>query len=401
MISKGASNSMPKVSVIIPVYNGEKYLEQCIDSVCQQTLEDIEILCVDDGSTDSSYEILEKYQSTDHRIRLFKQENKFAGTARNLGKSNAKGEFLVFWDCDDFFELTALEKMYHRITETDADICVCGGKRYYQNVQKIYPWPGYMNKKRVPAEVFNRETNEEYILNFTNEATWNKMFRRSFIEEQKLDFQAVRNGNDVYFVVNALCMAKKIVCVEEPLVIYRINQDNSLVGTLSKSALTPFKAWIDTAENLKKNEIFPERSFVNKFCVAMLYLLRNIRTKEAFCETVTFLKEYGLEKLNIVERDVNYYYNKNHGDLVQHILNDTTEEFRDYLMFATYVELTEETAKIKQKNEQIDELKKQTKELKKQVKELKDQVYYSKLKNRIKRFLKKTPIYTVYKIIKK
>ena len=209
---------MPKVSVIIPVYNGEKYLEQCLDSVCQQTLEDIEILCVDDGSTDSSYAILEKYQLADKRIRLFKQKNKYAGAARNLGKANAQGEFLVFWDCDDFFELTALEKLYYQITYTNADICVCGGKRYYQNIEKLYTWPGYMNKKRVPAEVFNRETNKEYILNFTNEATWNKMFRRSFIEERKLDFQKIRNGNDVYFVVNALCMAERITYIEEPLV---------------------------------------------------------------------------------------------------------------------------------------------------------------------------------------
>lgn len=363
---------MIKVSVIVPIYNGEKYLEECLDSICNQTLTEIEIICVDDGSTDKSYEILEEYKRNDNRIKLFRQCNLFAGAARNLGKANARGEYLVFWDCDDFFELTALEKMYHRITETDADICVCGGKRYYQNAEKLYPWPGYMNKKRVPAEVFNRETNEEYILNFTNEATWNKMFRRSFVEDRELDFQGIRNGNDVYFVVNALCMAEKIAWIEEPLVNYRVNQENSLVGTLSKSALTPFQAWIDTAENLKENGIFPERSFVNKFCVAMFYLLRNIRTKEAFYETVTFLKESGFEKLNIVERDACYYHNKNHGDLVQHILNDTAEDFRDYLMFATYIELTEENAKVRLKNEEIEKHKRKIKKLEKELDDIKN-----------------------------
>lgn len=100
---------MIKVSVIVPVYNGEKHLEECLDSICNQTLKEIEIICVDDGSTDSSWEILNRYKERDDRIQLYRQQNLYAGAARNTGKAHASGEYLVFWDCDDFFHLEALE----------------------------------------------------------------------------------------------------------------------------------------------------------------------------------------------------------------------------------------------------------------------------------------------------
>ena len=91
---------MIKVSVIVPVYNGEKYLEQCLDSICNQTLQEIEIICVDDGSTDSSWDILNRYKDQDDRIQLYRQQNLYAGVARNTGKSHATGEYLVFWETE-------------------------------------------------------------------------------------------------------------------------------------------------------------------------------------------------------------------------------------------------------------------------------------------------------------
>ena len=97
-----------KVSVIVPVYNVEDYLEECIQSIRNQTLKDIEIICVDDGSTDRSYDILTKLQKKDDRIVVLKQKNKFAGVARNKGIEIARGEYLVFLDSDDFFEETLL-----------------------------------------------------------------------------------------------------------------------------------------------------------------------------------------------------------------------------------------------------------------------------------------------------
>ena len=132
---------MIKVSVIVAVYNGEEYLEQCMDSICGQTLQDIEIICVDDGSTDSSCDILERYREKDERVQVYHQKNLYAGIARNTGKSHAQGEYLVFWDCDDFFEPEALEKMYEKAKEQDADICVCGARQYLQEKKQSFPVP--------------------------------------------------------------------------------------------------------------------------------------------------------------------------------------------------------------------------------------------------------------------
>lgn len=385
---------MVKVSVIIPIYNGEKHLRQCLDTVCQQTLEEIEIICVDDGSTDSSREIVKEYQEKDERVKLYQQANQYAGAARNLGKANATGEFLVFWDCDDYFELTALEKLYSQMIEKNADICACSAKRYYENKEKVYPWPGYLSKKYTQGrDVFNRVSNEKYILNFTNAAVWNKMYRRSFVEDHSIDFQAIRNGNDVYFTINALCLADRVTYIEDELVYYRTNQSSSLVGTLSKSAKAPIQAWIDAANNLKQNEVFPEQSFVNKCCDSLVYMLRNIRNSNAFYDAVIFLQETGLEKLHIKEREEDYYYNKRHYEIVNHLLNDTPEEFRDYLSYLTYIQLTEASANINLKNAEIKEYKKRISELEKQVKN-------AGFSSQVKRVLKSTPVYPIYRKMK-
>lgn len=337
-----------KVSVIIPVFNGELYLPQCLDSVCRQTLKDIEIICVDDGSTDNSYKVLQEYQSKDERIKLFRQQNKYAGAARNLGKKHASGEYLMFWDCDDFFELNALERLYETAKMHDADICVCGGKHYYEALHSITPYTGYLQKKRIPKEaVFNINTNYEYILNFTNEAAWNKMYKRSFVESLDLDFQEVRNGNDVYFTVNAMCLADRITTISDQLVIYRKNQTQSLVGTLYKSPLTPFKAWAEAAENLRAHGRFPEKSFTNKACGSIAYLLRNISNADAFAEAVAFLKDEGLQRMHIDVREEGYYYTAWHNELVKHLINDDIREFQTFLAYLTYIELTEKNAAIR------------------------------------------------------
>ena len=114
---------MAKVSVIIPVYNTEKYLRRCLDSVCNQTLRDIEIICINDCSTDNSLSILEEYAGNDNRIKLIDfKENKGAAVARNTGIDMAEGKYIGFVDSDDFVDLDFYEKLYTKAVETGADI---------------------------------------------------------------------------------------------------------------------------------------------------------------------------------------------------------------------------------------------------------------------------------------
>ena len=122
---------MVKVSVIIPVFNVEDYLKQCLDSVVHQTLKDIEIICVNDSSTDKSLDILEEYAKTDWRIRVITQPNAGAGAARNKGMDVATGKYLAFLDSDDFFELNMLEKAYEMAEDEQSDLVVYKSDQYH------------------------------------------------------------------------------------------------------------------------------------------------------------------------------------------------------------------------------------------------------------------------------
>lgn len=353
-----------KVSVIVPVYNAERYLRICLDSIVAQTLTDIEIICVDDGSTDHSLEILQEYMRNDSRIQVVHQQNMYAGAARNAGKKIARGKYLVFWDSDDYFYPEALEKMYHQCELDSADICVCGANQFLEDIQQEVSAVRYMNPRRIPEQIpFNRKTNPDYILNFTTEAPWNKMFLRSFIEDIRLDFQAIRNGNDIYFVVNALCMAERITVLEDHLLCYRKNQTSSLVGTLYKSPLTPLQAWIDTCENLKKNDIFPRKSFCNKVMASIFYLLHNMSNWEAFQEGFLFLQSEGLQKLSFTEdRDEDFFYTDWHLPCLQHLQHDTPQQFLTYFSYLTYNQQVNALAQKRLANLSLKEQKAKTKE---------------------------------------
>ena len=119
-----------EISVIVPVYNSEKYLKQCLDSIVGQTFKDIEIICVNDGSTDSSSQILAEYASKDDRFVIINQENGGAGKARNTGLDASRGKYLSFLDSDDFFESTMLEKAYKKIEQDNSDFVVYNSDQY-------------------------------------------------------------------------------------------------------------------------------------------------------------------------------------------------------------------------------------------------------------------------------
>ena len=130
---------MPKVSIIIPVYNAEKYLNQCLESLCNQTLTDFEVVCINDGSTDSSLEILQDFASKDSRFIIIDKKNEGQGVARNIAIKQAKGEYLLCLDSDDWLETDALEKAYNKITTDNTDILFFDVYNYSEkNKKKIF-----------------------------------------------------------------------------------------------------------------------------------------------------------------------------------------------------------------------------------------------------------------------
>lgn len=300
--------------MIMPVFNSEKYLRQTLDSVISQTLKDIEIICVDDGSSDSSPEILRDFAERDARIKLKRQSNRFAGAARNNGLRCARGKYLVFWDSDDIFDKNALKKMYLACERAHAEICVCAGKRMDNKSGRIYRTRIYLNKKHICCEEpFSRETNGAHIFNFTTNVPWNKMFLRSFVEKNALRFQEIPQANDAYFVMTALFYAKRITTVSAPLITYREDNPESITGKASENNLCVLEAFTKTFERLSAEKAFNadvRRSFANKALDTFLYSLRTQRTAQSYMRLYDAYKGGALELFGISGKEDGYFYNK-------------------------------------------------------------------------------------------
>ena len=221
----------PKVSVIIPVYNVESFLRDCLDSVVNQTLQEIEIICVDDGSTDGSLNILKEYAVKDKRFTIIRQKNQYSGIARNAGLTVAKGKYLSILDSDDFFELNMLEKMYDKAITEKADVCLCGAFLYdnlmKENVENKWSLNIYC---ALPKTSFALEDLPNNPFNLTTPSAWNKIFLRKFVSDKKLRFQNLRSCNDAYFTMVSLGLAHRICVCLEKFVHYRQNLSSSITS---------------------------------------------------------------------------------------------------------------------------------------------------------------------------
>ena len=195
-------NFIPKISVIILVYNNEQFIQQCLETVINQTLKEIEIICVDDGSTDNSLDILIKYSIIDRRITVLKQNNLHAGIARNAGLTIAKGKYLSFLDSDDWFELNMLEEMYNKIISKNADIIICQCKTFDSEKGKLYDkmldssLKLNLIPKKDPFSVFDISNN---IFQICLGYAWDKLFRTEFINENNIRFQSINNKNYISY----------------------------------------------------------------------------------------------------------------------------------------------------------------------------------------------------------
>jgi glycosyltransferase involved in cell wall biosynthesis len=229
---------MPKVSIIIPVFNVEPYLRECLDSVRAQTFTDWECICVDDGSTDASPAILDEYAAKDPRFRVIRREHSNAGACRNVGMDEAKGEFLSFLDSDDVFSSRMLEIMLKAIEKSDADISTCGQIDFEATepcpLLEDEGKPRFVTVFEIPSAVVD-------IYSKWRGQAWDKLFRHSFVDENRLHFQELRSTNDVQFTFAALCLSRRVCAVNRRLVAHRINP-TSLVSTYDKSPKCMFEA---------------------------------------------------------------------------------------------------------------------------------------------------------------
>ena len=204
-----------KISVIIPVYNVEKYLRKCLDSLVNQTFKDFEVILVNDGSTDSSQSIIDEYKGKYPFIKSFTKENGGMSSARNLGLDNAVGEYIAFVDSDDYVEIFFLEKLYNRAIETESDVVICD--YYGLNEEEKRYFKCHM--------LFSPEEKREYLL--SPPMVWNKLIKKSVMD--KIRFKEGIFYEDLDICMRLLPLINKISFVDEPLYNYYIQHSGSIM----------------------------------------------------------------------------------------------------------------------------------------------------------------------------
>ena len=221
---------MQKVSVIMPVYNAEKYLGECLDSVLGQTLEDIEVLCVDDGSTDGSAKILSDYAARDARVVVIRQANAGAGPARNVAMEKARGESVVFMDPDDYYPGNAvLAKLYGALMESGCDLAAGTVRRVPEDDPRAVKYNlGYPRTKAYPH--VGVVTLDEYQSPFRY---WCYIFRRAFLEANDLRFPNRMRFEDPLFMARVLITARKFYAIDECVYCYRLPEPGKSVDWIS------------------------------------------------------------------------------------------------------------------------------------------------------------------------
>lgn len=271
-----------KVSVIVPVYNVEKYLRKCLDSLVKQTIKDYEVILVNDGSKDSSQDIIDEYVSKYSQLKTYKKENGGMSSARNLGLKYANGEYIAFVDSDDFVEETFLEKMYEKAKSTNSDVVICD---YYALNE---------SEKRYVKCHMNYSSDEkiEYLL--SPPMVWSKLIKKSVMDKVRFTEGIFYEDLDICMRLNSF--VNKISFVDEPLYNYYLQHSGSAMTqkTFNNHLLDIFTV-LDSSKEILQENYFKELEYI--------YITHLLRTA-----TLRFLdypntKEYLLKINNIMGKE--------------------------------------------------------------------------------------------------
>lgn len=252
-----AKKKSPKISIITPVYNADLYLEECLNSLVNQTLEDIEIICVNDNSKDKSLKILQNFAKKDKRIKIINfDETSGQSRARNVALESVSGEYVGFVDADDFVDLDMFEKMYKKAQ--NADMVMCQAKVFDDKV-KTYKDDAYFALEcfddKFAEKPFTHEDTVDFITEI-NVSVWNKIYRTEFLKKLGVKFQEGFIYEDLPYFYEIYTQAKKVVLLKEFLYSYRINNQNSTMTRTDKNVKDRVDMASLTYDVLKKQKYF-------------------------------------------------------------------------------------------------------------------------------------------------
>lgn len=302
---------MPKISIITPLYNADKYLEECLKSVLNQTLSDFELICVNDASTDATPDILHDFAGRDDRIKILTNEKRSgAAYSRNRGMREAAGKYLSFLDGDDIFEEEMLECAYKAAEKNNLDVIVFERKHVLS--EEIY-----RKQKVIHSETFYKrycstafKTSEYMPYEFLNWqlAPANKLFNREFIISNHLEFQDLSCENDAYFVFMALMLSERLMYLpDDRVMVYARDHFEPTRISSDRDPKCSYLAHLHIAEELKKRGKFSEvyQQFFYQFFFSARNSLFKCKSETKEREYYRFLREEGIENICSIGRE--YY----------------------------------------------------------------------------------------------
>jgi glycosyltransferase involved in cell wall biosynthesis len=277
-----------KVSVIVPVYNVEKFIDKCLNSLVKQSLKEIEIIVVNDGTKDNSQKIIDKYvKKYPDKIKSYIKENGGQGSARNYGLKKATGEYIGYVDSDDFVEKDMYKKLYNKAKENNYDIVVCGN----YNVSEDY------QNKNIDAFINNYNTDLENIF-FGKMAVWNKIYKRDILIKNKLEFKEKVWYEDLAFTLKAIMNSNTFAFIDEPLYDYLIREGSTMNNSNVKRNLEILEAFNDILSYIqhnKKEEYFSKIEFLaidHIYISAIVRVLKAEADDKVKRETINKLIDY-------------------------------------------------------------------------------------------------------------
>lgn len=302
---------MAQVSVIIPVYNIEQHLRQCLDSVAGQTLQDLEVICVDDGSTDTSPTILTEYARRDSRFQILTQPNAGPGVARNTGLAQAKGKYLIFLDSDDWFEPDFLERMVDKAAETGADVTICRAVEFDTGTGRELPSEWMLKDQYLPGEVFAPEEVADHLFQFTYGMPWDKLYRRDHVIQSGIRFPALANSEDLAFVFPTLLSARCIAVIQRVLIHHRVNRKGSVSNSRTSQPEAPYTAFQIVKTYLEDQGLMEryERSFLNWAMEFLVWHVSNMNDQTIQRKYFDTLRQEWLPTMHFDRKPRSYYEN--------------------------------------------------------------------------------------------
>ena len=291
-----------KVSVIIPTYNSENYLEDCLKSVINQTFKDYEIIIVDNHSEDNTLKIIEKFMEKYPRINLIKLDSNLKqGIARNIGVQNAVGEYIMFVDSDDKVSPEFVGKMYNKIKSDDADMTICRWATFDNKTGKVNFNHGYANFHRLPEHFrktsFKWSDIKEEVFSQSN-VPWDKIYKKQFLTYKNVEFPGGMFFEDNVFSFDAIMKAEKITVLDECLIYYRINRKQAVTARCDETFFDYLKIFSKIKENLQKTGLYEE----------MKYHFLNYKVRSIFWWWKKIEYKYKEKFFNMIKEDFTEMY---------------------------------------------------------------------------------------------